>query len=56
MGSIVVVVVLPLLESFGEQPGVVQDLAFEELVELVRVDPMGSFDAPMLSRPVCGLG
>lgn len=43
MWSIVVVVVFPLLESFGEEVGVVDDLAFEESVELLGVDPMGPF-------------
>ena len=38
----VVVVVLPLLQTVGEQVGVVDDLAFEEPVELLGVDPVGS--------------
>jgi hypothetical protein len=39
---VVVVVVLPLLQFLGEHVGVVDDLALEELVELVGVDPVGS--------------
>lgn len=42
MWSIVVVVVFPLLEAFGEQVRIVDDLAFEEPVELLGVDPVGS--------------
>ena len=41
MGSIIVVVVFPLLESFGEQICVVDDFAFEESVELLGIDPVG---------------
>jgi hypothetical protein len=37
-----VVVVLPLLQLLGEEAGVVDDLAFEEPVELFGVDPVGS--------------
>ena len=44
MGSIVVVVVLPFLELVVEQVDVVDDLAFEEPVELFRIDPVGAFD------------
>jgi hypothetical protein len=43
MRTVVVVVVLPLLQLVGEQAGVVDDLAFEEPVELFGVDPVGSF-------------
>jgi hypothetical protein len=41
--AMVVVVVLPLLQFVGEQAGVVDDLAFEEPVELFGVDAVGSF-------------
>jgi hypothetical protein len=34
---------LPLLQAAGEQVGVVDDLAFEESVELFGVDAVGSF-------------
>jgi hypothetical protein len=44
MGSIVVVVVLPFLEFVVEEVDVVDDLAFEEAVELFCVDPVGSLD------------
>ena len=44
--SIVVVVVFPLLEAFGEQVRVVDDFAFKEPVELLRVDPVGSLTFP----------
>jgi hypothetical protein len=40
--AMVVVVVLPLLQLVGEQAGVVDDLAFEEPVELFGVDAVGS--------------
>ena len=42
MRAVVVVIVLPLLELVAEEPGVVDDLAFEEPVELLGVDPVGS--------------
>jgi hypothetical protein len=42
MRTVVVVVVLPLLQLLGEQVGVVDDLAFEEPVELFGVDAVGS--------------
>jgi hypothetical protein len=41
--AVVVVVVLPLLQLLGEEVGVVDDLAFEEPVELLRADAVGSF-------------
>jgi hypothetical protein len=41
---IVVVVVLSLLEPGFEQPGVVDDLAFEEAVELLGGDAVRSLD------------
>lgn len=44
MGSIVVVVVLPFLKLVIEEVDVVDDLAFEEPVELFGVDPMRAFD------------
>ena len=40
--AVVVVVVLPLLQLLGEEVGVVDDLAFEESVELFGVDAVGS--------------
>jgi hypothetical protein len=40
--TVVVVVVLPLLQLVGEEVGVVDHLAFEESVELLGVDPVGS--------------
>jgi hypothetical protein len=40
--AVVVVVVLPFLQLVGEEVGVVDDLALEELVELLRVDAVGS--------------
>jgi hypothetical protein len=43
MRTVVVVVVLPLLQLLGEDVGVVDDLAGEEPVELLGVDPVGSF-------------
>jgi hypothetical protein len=39
--SVVVVVVLPLMQTAGEQVGVVDDLAFEKSVELFGVDAVG---------------
>ena len=49
--SVVVVVVLPLLQTVGEQVGVVDHLAFEEPVELFGVDPVGSLHFPV--QPGC---
>jgi hypothetical protein len=43
MRTVVVVVVLPLLQFLGEQAAVVDDLALEEPIELLGVDPVGSF-------------
>ena len=40
--AMVVVLVLPLLQFVGEQAGVLDDLAFEEPVELLGVDAVGS--------------
>lgn len=37
MGSVVVVVILPLLELVGEEAGIVDDLALEEAVELLGI-------------------
>jgi hypothetical protein len=48
--AVVVVVVLPLLQLVGEQAGVVDDLAFEEPVELFRVDAVGSLDLAVQPR------
>jgi hypothetical protein len=45
--TVVVVVVLPLLQLVGEDVGVVDDLAGEEPVELLGVDPVGSFYLPV---------
>ena len=50
MRTVVVVVVLPLLQLLGEQVGVVDDLAFEETVELNGVDPVGSLHFAVQSR------
>lgn len=47
MGSIIVVVIFPLLESFGEQARIVDDLSFEEAVELFGVDAVGSLYLPV---------
>jgi hypothetical protein len=42
---VVIVVILPLLELFVEQVNIVRNpVAIEELVELLVVDAMGSFD------------
>jgi hypothetical protein len=49
--TVVVVVVLPLLQTVGEQVGVVDDLALEEPVELLGVDPVGSLHFPI--EPGC---
>ena len=49
MGSIVVVVVLPLLEAVVEEVDVVDDLAFEQPVELFGVDPAGGSTLPSRS-------
>ena len=43
MRTVVVVVVLPLLQLLGEDVGVVDGLAVDEPVELLGVDPVGSF-------------
>lgn len=40
MGSIVVVVVFPLLEAFGKEVRIVDDFTFEQAVELVGIDAM----------------
>jgi hypothetical protein len=52
----VVVVVFPLLESFGEEVCVVGDFAFEELVAFFGVDVVGVFDAPMVVTSSWGVG
>ncbi|MEO7146548.1 MAG: hypothetical protein ABIX09_01495 [Terrimesophilobacter sp.] len=44
VGSIVVVVVLSLLEFVAEQVDVVDDLAFQESVEVFGADSVGSFN------------
>ena len=54
MGPMVVVVVLPLLELVGEDPGVVEDYPFEQAVELFRVDAVRASTLP-LSLGVRGL-
>lgn len=47
MGTIVVVVVLPLLEALGEQVRVIDDLTFEKPVELLGVDAVGALNLPI---------
>jgi hypothetical protein len=42
VGSIVVVVVLPLVKLVVEEVDVVDELPFDEPVEFFRVDPMGA--------------
>lgn len=44
MGSIVVVVVVPLLDASGEEVRIVDDFAFEQAVELVGIDAMRALD------------
>lgn len=44
VGTVIVVVVLPLLQFVVEQPGVVDDDAVEEAVELLDVDAVGALD------------
>jgi hypothetical protein len=46
----VVVVVLPFLELVVEHLGVVEDDSVEEVVELLGVDAMRSFDLPVEAR------
>ena len=46
----VVVEVLPLLEAFVEQVGVVDDDALELAVELFAVDPVGALDLAVEPR------
>lgn len=50
MGPVVVVVIFPLLEAFGEEIGVVDDLAFEQPVELLRIDPVGTLHRAVQPR------
>ena len=40
--AVVVVMILPFLQLVGEETGVVDDLALQEAVELLGVDPVGS--------------
>ena len=47
MGTTEVVEVLPFLELFVEEAGVVDNDALEEPVELLLVDPVGSLDFPV---------
>jgi hypothetical protein len=54
VGSIVVLVVLPLLEIVVEEVHVVDDLALEQSIELLRLNPARTFDLS-LSRGVAGL-
>ena len=54
VGPIVVVVVLPLLEPVVEQTDIVDDLPFQEPVELLAVDPVGNRSTVLLSRGVVG--
>jgi hypothetical protein len=49
--TVVVVAVLPLLQTVGEQVGVVDHLAFQEPVELLGVDPVRSLHLPV--QPGC---
>lgn len=44
VGSVVVVVIFPLLEAFGEEVRIVDDFTFEQSVELVGIDAVGAFD------------
>ena len=50
MRTVVVVIVLPLFQTVGEQVGVVDDLPFEEPVELLGVDPVGSLHLAIQPR------
>ena len=50
MGPVEVVEVLPLLQALVEQAGVVDHDAFEEPVELVGVDAVGSLDPAVEAR------
>jgi hypothetical protein len=50
VGSMVVVVVLPLLELVVEDLGVVDDDPIEALVELFVIDPLGSLYFPVQAR------
>ncbi len=50
MGSVVVVVVFPLPEAFCEEIGVVDDLAFEQPVELLGIDPVGTLHLAVQAR------
>ena len=47
VGAIVIVVVLPLPQALGEQVGVVDNLTFEEAIELAGVDTVGTLDLPV---------
>jgi len=49
VGAVVVVEVLPFLELVVEDLGVVDHHPVQQLVELLSVDTVGAFDAPMLS-------
>ncbi len=50
VGPVVVVVIFPLLEAFGEEIGVVDDLAFEQPVELLGIDPVGTLHLAVQAR------
>ena len=51
MRPVVIVIVLPLFQLRVEEMNVVGDtVAIEELVELLVVDAMGSFDLPVQMR------
>ena len=51
MGSVVVIVILPLPELFVEQVNVIGDAVLvEELVELLVVDPMRPLDLAVEMR------
>jgi hypothetical protein len=51
VGAVVVVVVLPFVELVVEDLGVVDEGAVEEPVELLGVDAVRAFDAPMFVKP-----
>jgi hypothetical protein len=50
VGSVVVVVVLPLAQLVVEQAGIVDDGAVEQTVELLGVDAVGSLDLAIQTR------
>lgn len=50
MGSILVVVVFPVLETFGEEVRIVDDFTFEQAAELVGIDAMRALDFAVQAR------